>query len=75
MGFPTTAGADEVSYPKNSEGQSREMREKGAYCVSAGGKLEDYPWICGRTGGAGRDRRLVMEIRGAPAVQREVALE
>lgn len=38
-------------------------------------KLEDYLWISSRTGGAGRDRRLVREIRGVPAVQRPAVLE
>lgn len=65
----------EVSYRNKSEGQSQEQRERGAYHVSAHGKLEDYLWICSRTGGAGRDRRLVGEIREVPAVQRQAALE
>lgn len=75
MGFSSTAGAGEVSYRNNSEGQSQEQREKGVYRVSAHSKLEDYLWICSRTGGAGRDRRLVREIRGVAAVQRQAALE
>ncbi|KAG8009951.1 COP9 signalosome complex subunit 7b [Nibea albiflora] len=76
VGFSSTpAGASEVSYPNNSQGQSQEQREKGVYRVSARSKLEDYLWICSRTGGAGRDRRLVGEIRGAPVVQRQTALE
>lgn len=65
----------EVSYRNKSEGQSQEQRERGAYHVSAHGKLEDYLWICSRTGGAGRDRRLVGEIREVPAMQRQAALE
>lgn len=65
----------EVSYRNKSKGQSQEQRERGAYHVSAHGKLEDYLWICSRTGGAGRDRRLVGEIREVPAVQRQAALE
>lgn len=57
-GFSSTAGGGEVSYPNNSQGQSQEQREKGVYRVSAHSKLEDYLWICSRTGSAGRDRRL-----------------
>lgn len=75
VGFSSTAGAGEVSYPNNSEGQSPEQREKGVYRVSAHSKLEDYLWICSRTGGAGGDRRLAREIKGVPAVQRQAVLE
>lgn len=70
MGFPPQRGPGEVSYRNNSEGQSQEQRERRAYRVSAHGKLEDYLWICSRTGRARRDRRLPREIRGVPAVQR-----
>lgn len=68
-------GAAEVNYRNNGEGKSREQREKGVYRVSAHSKLEDYLWISSGTGGVGRDRRLVTEIRGVPAVQRQAALE
>ena len=74
-GYFPMVGASEVSYRNNSEGRSQEQRERGVYRVSAHGKLEDYLWICSRTGGAGRDRRLVREIRGVPAVQRQAALK
>lgn len=74
-GFSSVMGGTEVSYRNNSEGQSLQQREKGAYHVSAHGKLEDYPWICSRTGSAGRDRKLVREIRGVPAVQSQAAIE
>lgn len=75
MFFVILPAPGEVSYRNKSEGQSQEQRERGAYHVSAHGKLEDYLWICSRTGGAGRDRRLVGEIREVPAVQRQAALE
>lgn len=75
MFFVFLPAPGEVSYRNKSEGQSQEQRERGAYHVSAHGKLEDYLWICSRTGGAGRDRRLVGEIREVPAVQRQAALE
>lgn len=68
-------GGNEVSYWNNSEGQSQKQREKGVYHVSAHGKLEDYLWICSRTDSAGRDRKLVREIRAVPAVQSRAALE
>lgn len=69
------AGAGEVNHPNNSEGHSQEQRENRVYRVSAHSKLEDYLWICSRTSGAERDRRLVREIRAVPAVQRQAVLE
>lgn len=74
-GFPPWKGPWSKSPKQQRRPLSGTERKHWVYRVSAHSKQEDYLWICSRTGGAGGDRRLVGEIRAAPAVQRQAVLE